>query len=328
MDKLIAQFPKQIADAIEIAKNASLSFEEGKVFDNVVICGMGGSGIGGKMVTRLYAQQANVPIILVQDYTIPAFVNEKTLVIASSYSGTTEETLTAIKSAEEKGATIVGVSSGGDLMRLCENKKYNFIRLPSGNPPRSMLAFSLVQLIHILSEAKIIKENAIDDLLSCRSLLNAELITIKKQAKILAQHFCQKQGVIYADTDSESVAIRARQQFNENSKQLVWHHVIPEMNHNELVGWAGGSDHFAVVFFESQFLLDRNKLRFELSKEIIGKVTPNILTIEGKGKTLIEEHFYFIHIIDWASIFLSELNDCDAVEVNVIDHLKGNLNKA
>lgn len=327
MDKLIAQFPKQIADAISIAQKVSLSFPTGEVFEHVVICGMGGSGIGGKMISRIYACEAKTPIVLVQDYTIPCFVNNKTLVVASSYSGTTEETLAAIKMAEERGATIVGISSGGDLMKLCEEKGYNFIRLPSGNPPRSMVAFSFIQLIHILSKAKVLEENSIETLSGCRALLNAELMTIKKEAKALASLLYQKQGVIYSDTDSEAVAIRARQQFNENSKQLVWHHVVPEMNHNELVGWAGGSNHFAVVFFESQFVLDRNKKRMAISMEIIKNKTPHILTIKGKGKSLVEEHFYFFHIIDWASVFLSEMNECDPVEVNVIDYLKGSLKK-
>jgi glucose/mannose-6-phosphate isomerase len=328
MDKLVAQFPKQIADAIQIASKAALSFYKNKNFDNVVICGMGGSGIGGKMVVQLFSDQATIPIILVQNYTIPAFVNEKSLVIGSSYSGNTEETLAAIHAAEEKGATIVGISSGGELVQLCKNKNYDYIRVPGGNPPRSMLAFSVIQLIHILAKAKIIQEDALDLVLSCRHLLNTELISIKHEAKSLAQHIHGKQCVIYADADLESVAIRARQQFNENSKQLCWHHVIPEMNHNELVGWGGGNDNYAVVFFESQFISDRNKLRIELSKEVIGKKTSHVLSIEGKGKTLIEESFYFIHIIDWASLFLADLNEKDPIEIQVIDYLKNTLNKS
>ncbi len=327
MDKLVAQFPKQIADAIEIASRSDLSFFKNKTFSNVVICGMGGSGIGGKMVSQLFADQASLPIVLVQNYAIPAFVDENTLVIGSSYSGNTEETLTAIKSADEKGATIVGVSSGGELIEFCKNNNYDCIKLPGGNPPRSMLAFSAVQLIHILSKAGVIDSNAIDTIAECRHLLNDELITIKMEAKKMAKHLFNKQCMFYTDADLEFVAIRARQQINENSKRLCWHHVIPEMNHNELVGWAGGDDSFAAVFFLSQFLNDRNLRRTELSQEIIGKRTPNVLTINGKGKTLIEESFYFIHIIDWASLFLADMIEIDPVEVKVIDYLKNTLDK-
>ena len=328
MDKLVAQFPKQIADAIEIASRSELSFYKNKTFNNVVICGMGGSGIGGKMVSQLFADQASLPIVLVQSYEIPAFVNENTLVIGSSYSGNTEETLTAVKLANEKGATIVGVSSGGEMVQFCKDNNYDYIKLPGGNPPRSMLAFSAVQLIHILAVAGVIDTNAIESIAKCRHLLNDELITIKNEAKKLAKHLFKKQCMFYTDSDLEFVAIRARQQINENSKRLCWHHVIPEMNHNELVGWAGGDDSFAAVFFVSQFLSDRNLKRTELSKEIIGRQTENILMIDGKGKSLIEESFYFIHIIDWASLFLADMIKIDPVEVKVIDFLKSTLDKS
>ena len=97
------------------------------------------------------------------------------------------------------------------------------------------------------------------------------------------------------------------------------------MNHNELVGWGRGNDDYAVLFLESQFLNDRNKLRFKINKEIISEKTQNILTIHGKGKNLVQEYFYFIHIVDWASVFLAEMNKQDAVEVRVIDYLKGTL---
>ncbi|PKR82271.1 bifunctional phosphoglucose/phosphomannose isomerase [Brumimicrobium salinarum] len=327
MDKLVAQFPKQIADAILIASRSELSFDKNKTFNNVVICGMGGSGIGGKMVAQLFGDQAKLPIVLVQNYQIPAFVDDSTLVIASSYSGNTEETLSVTKQADEKGATIVGVSSGGELIQFCKKNEYEFIKLPGGNPPRSMLAFSAVQLIHILSVAGVIDKNALDLIAKARHFLNDELIHVKNQAKALANHIYEKQSIFYTNSSLEFVAIRARQQINENSKQLCWHHVIPEMNHNELVGWAGGNEHFAPVFFVSQFLNNRNKTRTKLSQEIIQNKCHSILSIEGRGKTKIEESLYFIHIIDWASLFLADKRGVDPVEVKVIDYLKRTLDK-
>lgn len=328
MEQLVAQFPKQIADAIDIALKSSLSFDESMKFDNVVICGMGGSGMGGQMVCKLFASQSKIPIVLVQNYELPAFVNEKSLVIGSSYSGTTEETVAAVKEAIKQNSTVIGISSGGELMQLCKDNQFDFIRLPGGNPPRTMLAFSFIQLLHILSKTKIIDAQAIEHAKDCRYLLNTELISIKSAAKQLANHLFKKQGVLYSDVDSEPILIRAQQQFNENGKQLVWHNVVPEMNHNELVGWEGGNDHYGVVFFESQFLSQRNQLRIQLSKDIIGGKTPHILTIEGKGKTLMEEYFYFVHIIDWASLYLAELNQRDPFEIKSIDYLKSALKKA
>lgn len=328
MDKLIAQFPKQIADALEIAKEAHLSTLKDKSFKNVVICGMGGSGIGGKMVSQWFLSQSNVPVTLVQSYSLPGFVNNESLVIGSSYSGNTEETMTVIREAHKAGATIVGVSSGGDMVRFCKDSGSDFIKVPGGNPPRSMLAFSVIQLVKILSSSGVISKEALHQIDHCRHLLNGELFSIKQEAKKLAAHIYKKQCVLYGSTELESVVVRARQQINENSKQLCCHHVIPEMNHNELVGWGGGTNDMAVVFFVSQFMGERNKLRFNLSREIISTKTEYILSIEGKGKTPIEESFYFIHIIDWASFYLAELNGVDPLEIHVIDHLKDSLKKA
>jgi glucose/mannose-6-phosphate isomerase len=278
-------------------------------------------------VAQWFYESANAPIISVQSYDLPAFVNEKTLVIASSYSGNTEETISAIHQANKKNATIVGVCSGGELYKFCKENNYDCIKVPGGNPPRSMLAFSVIQLVHLLSKAGVIEINALMEIDHCRHLLNTELLTIKQEAKRLAEFLHKKQCIIYTSANLEAVAIRARQQFNENSKVLCWHHVFPEMNHNELVGWGGGSDNLAPVYLISSFLTERNKLRANLSMEIMLKKTPHIFKLKGKGNSLIEESFYFIHIVDWASIFLAELRGVDPIEIKVIDYLKDTLNK-
>lgn len=325
MEQLVAQFPKQLVEAIEIAKKSNLSLEETQ-YSNVVICGMGGSGIGGKLVSQWFAAESKVPFVLVQDYSIPAFVNGKTLFIASSYSGNTEETIAAVKAASKKGAKIVAVSSGGELSKFCVEHAYYSIIVPGGNPPRAMLAYSVVQLVAILSAAKIIGSSAIETIDSCRKFLLQELIQIKAKAKELAEFAHNKQLILYSNADQEAIAIRARQQFNENSKQLSWHHVIPEMNHNELVGWGGGNSSHAVVFFNSQFNSKRNSLRFKITKEVVDAKSSS-LNIDGLGSNAIEESFYFIHLVDWASLYLAELNQKDPIDIKVIDHLKGELSK-
>lgn len=327
MEKLIAQFPKHISDALEIANGYDFKSLSNVQISNVVICGMGGSGIGGRLVKEWFADTAKTPITLVQDYEIPAFVNEKSLVIASSYSGNTEETLTAIKAAAKKGATIVGITSGGELLKFCQANNYGVVKVPGGNPPRAMVAFSVIQLINILAGASVLANDALQLIEGCKTLLTKELVSIKNQAKELAKFAHKKHLIIYSPTNLEGVAIRCRQQVNENAKQLCWHHVIPEMNHNELVGWAGGTADHAVLYFDSNFLNERNRLRYKLNQEIIGQKTPHNLVITPKGNTIIEEAFYLIHMIDWASVYLSEMNEVDAVEVRVIDYLKKELAK-
>ena len=327
MEKLVAQFPRHISEALEIARSSDLSGLKEYSFTNVVICGMGGSGIGGKMVAQWFADTAKTPIILLQDYDIPSFINGKTLFIASSYSGNTEETMTAVKKAAKLGAKIVGVCSGGELFKFCQDKVYHVIKVPGGNPPRTMLAFSVVQLVSILANAKIIPTDALDKIDKCRNLLNKELVAIKDEAKKLATFALSKQLILYSTNNHEAIIIRARQQFNENSKQLCWHHVIPEMNHNELVGWGGGKPDHAVVFFVSKFISDRNKLRVAITRDVVLKKTDACISIQGSGANLFEESFYFIHIVDWASLFLAELNQADPIDIKVIDYLKDQLSK-
>lgn len=327
MEKLIAQFPKHISDGLYLSESHDFSHLAEEKFNHIVICGMGGSGISGKVVANWFLNDAKVPFYLLQNYDLPGFVNQSTLFIASSYSGNTEETIAATKLAAQKGAKIIGVSSGGELLKFCKNNGYEFIKVPGGNPPRSMMAFSIIQLTKILCDANIVKKEALKNIELSRIFLNRNLIDIKNTAKDVASIAFNKNLVIYADPTNEAIAIRFRQQVNENAKQLCWHHIIPEMNHNELVGWAGGNDSHAALFISSQFMNERNAKRFELNQEIISNKTTHVLKINPIGSNLIEESFYLIHLLDWASLYLSELNKVDPVEVNVIDYLKSQLIK-
>ena len=327
MEKLIAQFPKHISDGLYLSENHDFSHLAEEKFNHIVICGMGGSGISGKVVANWFLKDAKIPFYLLQNYDLPGFINQSTLFIASSYSGNTEETLAATKLAAQKGAKIIGVSSGGELLKFCKNNGYEFIKVPGGNPPRSMMAFSIIQLTKILCDANIVKKEALKNIELSRTFLNRHLIDIKNKAKEVASLALNKNLVIYADPTNEAIAIRFRQQVNENAKQLCWHHIIPEMNHNELVGWAGGNDNHAALFISSQFMNERNTKRFELNQNIISNRTAHVLAINPIGGNLIEESFYLIHLLDWASFYLSELNKVDPVEVNVIDYLKSQLIK-
>jgi glucose/mannose-6-phosphate isomerase len=327
MEKLVAQFPRNILDALEIARNTDFDALGEYSFSNVVICGMGGSGIGGRLVAQWTSSVAKIPIIVHQDYEVPAYVNGKTLFIASSYSGNTEETITAMKKAASLGARVVGICSGGELFRFCMERAFPVIKVPGGNPPRSALAFSVAQLLHVLQSAKIISGDFLKWFEGSKAHLSHNLETIKQEAKRLAAVAHKRNLILYSSSNFEAVTIRARQQFNENSKQLCWHHTIPEMNHNELVGWYGGNSTHAVVFFKPNNLSPANDLRFRISEGVVSEKTPHFIVIEGKGSNIVEESFYFIHIVDWASLFLADLNQKDPIDIRVIDYLKGELNK-
>ena len=326
MKTLVANFSKQLSEAIAIGMNAKLSPSATKI-NNVLICGLGGSGIGGSIVNELVVAEATVPVNITKGYFIPAYVNEHTLVIISSYSGNTEETLNCMELAIAKNAKIVSITSGGKVLELSNEINADVIVVPGGMPPRSCLGYSLTQLFFILGFNKIISDDYKNELERSLELLADEEHNIFAEATSIANKLVDKMPVIYATTNNEGIAIRFRQQLNENAKILCWHHVIPEMNHNELVGWTEKNDNLSVILFIDKDEYSQNVKRIEINKEVIRKYTSHITEIHSKGNSAIQKAIYFIHLGDWVSVILGELRGVDLMEVDVINHLKSKLSQ-
>jgi glucose/mannose-6-phosphate isomerase len=327
MDQHIADFSSHLEQALKIGKAKSFKPTSKKI-QNVLICGLGGSGIGGSIVAQLVSEVAAYPITTNKDYIIPSFVNENTLVVCCSYSGNTEETIKMYEQAAKKGAEIAIISSGGKFIDIATEKGYNHIQIPAGFPPRAAFGLSFPQLLQVLSFYNIIPSDLESELVDAISLINKEREHIKKEAQSIAKQLHNKMPIIYADASFEGVAVRFRQQINENSKMLCWHHVIPEMNHNELVGWRTKDEELAVVLLRNDIDYDRNKKRMEYNKEnIFSKYTSTIIDIHSKGKSRLENVIYHIHLEDWVSFYLADLKNIDAVEVDVITGLKTFLSK-
>ena len=326
MKELIASLTNQIAEAISIGENADFK-EPTKPINNILVCGLGGSGIGGVIISQLLKSELKVPFVSVNDYNIPAFVDKNTLVIASSYSGNTEETLATVEESMKRGAEIFVISSGGKLSEMAEENGWNKAIVPGGEQPRAMLAYSLIQLLYLLNKYKLISFKEIDDLKKVNALLSENETGIQEEAMSLAKKIHGFMPVIYADSSFGGLATRVKQQINENAKELVWDHVLPEMTHNELVGWAGGKSNIAPIYLASSYDHPRTTHRWKISKEIIGKYTQNINEIHAKGSSRIEHLFYLIHLTDWLSYYMSELKQIDASEVEVISYLKDEMAK-
>lgn len=316
---------QQLQEATEIGK--SKSFANDKSFDQVLILGQGGSGIGGTIISEIAFEFLSIPVVVNKNYSIPAFVSEKTLVIASTYSGNTEETLTAMKAAAELGAEIVVISSGGEALKTAQEKGWNYYEVPGGNPPRSMLAYSLTLQLYVLKQYGLLLNDFEDEITFFIQWLADNSDTLIQDAKWMAQNLFGKNILIYACTGYEGVAIRFRQQLNENSKMLANHAIVPEMNHNELVGWSGGDHSMAAIFIRNTIDRDRNQKRIEINKEIIADHTPHVYEVWSHHKTRLANSFYHIHLTDWISLFLSELNGVDVIAIDAIDRLKNELAK-
>ena len=326
MNDYINDFSNHLREAIEIANNTTLSAYT-KEIRNILICGLGGSGIGGTIVSDIISSKVNIPIAATKDYSIPNFVNEHTLVIANSYSGNTEETLYALEKCQARGAEIAVITSGGKLKTIAEEKKYNKIIIPGNQPPRAMFGYAFTELFFMLNHYGIIDDSFKSDFDKAITLIDTEKADIQKQAMNLAKKMYKQTPVIYVAKGFEGVAVRFRQQLNENSKMLGWHNVVPEMNHNELLGWRTNVDDLAVVYFRNKCDYDRNQIRMDINKKVISKFTSNITEIWSKGDSLIENSLYHISVGDWTSWYLSEMNNVDAIEIDVIDFLKGELAK-
>jgi glucose/mannose-6-phosphate isomerase len=325
MKEHIAGFTRHIIDAMKIGE--TFNPQNKREIRNILVTGLGGSGIGGSIVSQICDSELRVPFTVSKDYSIPGFVNEHTLVIISSYSGNTEETLQSLEAAGSKGALIVCVTSGGKVLEIAKEKKYDYILIPGGMPPRSAFGYSATQLFYVLHRHELISNSFIAQLKSAVALLDAEEATIMRDAGTMAEKLVGRIPVIYSTASYEGVSIRFRQQINENSKMLCWHNVFPEMNHNELVGWTESNDKIAVVFLRNTDDFARTQKRMDLCKDIFKKYTPNVYDIWSKGETQLEKSFYLIHFGDWITWYLSELKNIDCTEVKVIDYLKGELSK-
>ncbi len=326
MNHYINDFTNHLRDATKIANNSDLKSTSIEI-RNVLICGLGGSGIGGTIVNDIISPKAVIPIAATKDYSIPNFVNKHTLVIANSYSGNTEETLYALEKCQAKGAEIAVITSGGELKTIAEENNYTKIIIPSGKPPRAMFGYAFTELFYILNHYGVIDDFFKSDFEKAIRLLDAEKHDIQNQAIDLAKKMYKKTPVIYVANGFEGVAVRFRQQINENSKMLCWHHVVPEMNHNELLGWRTNVNNLAVVYFRNKSDYERNQIRMSINKKVISKYTENISEIWSKGNSLIENTLYHINLGDWVSWYLAEMNDVDAIEIDVINFLKGELSK-
>lgn len=325
MQEFITNFPKQLSEALDIAEKSQFSLNKFKI-QNVIITGMGGSGIGGTFAQEYASEYSPLPIIVNKSYHLPKFVNKHSLIIASSYSGNTEETLSCVEDALKSEAKIVAITSGGKLDQLCREKQLPVVNIPKGYPPRTCLGYSFVQVLNILSYFNLVPTNWIKDIENAIQLLNNYQNDIRDQAKLIAEQIFQTFPIIYS-LQSEALAIRLRQQLNENSKILCSHHIIPEMNHNELVGWRKLTAKHSVISILTNFDLEQNKKRYIFCKSIFEKYNVPVIELNAKGNSLLEQWLYIVHLSDWISYELAVLNEVDAVEVKVIDALKNVLSK-
>ena len=314
MLKVIEDFPQQCKTALELPKGMSVS---GKI-DNIVVCGMGGSAVGGDLL-KIYMHDSKIPVYVVRDYKVPNFVDESTLVFAVSYSGNTEETISAFEDAVKKKARIVAVTSGGQLASMAKKA----VKIPSGLQPRAALGYLFFPVLGVLVNSGIadVKGKEVEEMLDILSKADE----LKAVGERIAKKIGQRTPVIYASEMLAPVAYRWKTQFNENSKVAAFHHAFSEMNHNEIAGYQtmNRSD-FIAIFIRDIQDNERIKKRMDITKEIISSRV-DVEEVFTKGEHLLSRIFSGIYYGDFVSYYLAIANRLDPTPVTVIENLKKKL---
>ncbi len=342
MFEVLLNTHRQIIHTQELSKELNEIKFENRI-DEILIAGMGGSAIGGDLLRSYLSAEGiagKLRISVIRGYNIPDYVNDNTLVIASSYSGNTEETLSALNQAMQKTENIIALTSGGQLEKIAVENNYTLVKMPTGFQPRCALSYSFFSLLNILMKSGLTDRDE-SNLISQSISGTYELIEKKSEelskkstdnpAYEIALKIKDKVPVIYSSCERlDVVNLRWRGQFHENSKSLAFGNFLPEMNHNEINSWAMPEEmmnKFIIILLRDKNDNSRIKIRFDALTEILGKSGLDIITLEGAGSSLLERIFDLVYLGDWVSYYLAKLYGQDPMAIPVILKLKEILSK-
>ena len=329
LDK-VENFPDMLADGYETCKDIDKAGL--KDIDSVLVCGMGGSAVAGDILQYYSFDHLRLPLQVNRGYDIPAFAGEKTLVFISSYSGNTEETLSCLRKAEERSARIICLTSDGAVGACAKEKGYPLLEIRRGLPPRAAFPLSFGPMLRTFERLELIppQDKAFKEakkvLEECVRMYERNVLTGDNPAKLLAWKFFERIPVVYASAPIfEGVVTRWKGQLSENSKVLSIGHVIPEMNHNEIVGWSGifpFADQLEVVLLRDREDHPQIQGRFEAIRMIIEDKAAGLTEVYAEGEGRLARTLSLICLGDFVSVYLAILYHEDPTPVKGIDFLK------
>lgn len=300
-------------------------------FNKIIISGLGGSAISGDLLKNFLKDELDIPVFINRNYFLPSFADEKTLLIASSYSGNTEETLSSFNDGLKRKCKVVSLSTGGKLEKLSNDNSIPFIRLQKGFQPRYALGLSFFTLIKVFEKLNLIEsqKEVVEKIISLWKEKAIHYSTDDNSALNTAQQLIGFVPVIYSASDyTNSVGYRFKSQINENSKLHAFHHEFPEMNHNEIIGWESHQQkqlHTKVVYLLDETYHPQIKKRFQIVSEFIKKSDVEIITLESKEDNFKVRIMDLIFFVDWISFYLGVLRGFDPSEIDYINLLKDRL---
>ena len=310
----IKDFPKQISDTIDNTNSLSINSD----YDKVVIVGMGGSAIAGLIVKDLLPQ---INIVIERNYIPNTSINQNTLVIVSSYSGNTEETLSYYHSAKELTNNIFGITAGGKLLEALKDDNKNYYILPEGYPPRSATGYTLTVLVRLL-DSSLLEGISVDLLQNYSDQLSLEEST----AHVLAKKIYSTIPIIVTEESLTSISFRLKSQLNENSKMLSYNITLPEMNHNEIVGWQGkeiDKNALSLVWIDIRY--NKNIKRMNITNNILKDrvASNNHIDVPSEiASHRLASCLYLVNYVDWLSYWCAYSHNVDIMNIDNIDTLK------
>lgn len=327
--KIAADSYKQISWNPEI-KNQD---HDGRELTKIVVTGMGGSALAALIVQRWLKLELNVPFEIVRSYSLPAYVDKNTLVIASSYSGNTEETISTVNQAIEAGSQVAIIASGGKLVDIAEQIGASYIKLPSGFQPRVALIYNLHAVLALFENFGLIAGKA-DEVRSLMGWIEQEgqtwlpnVPTAENYAKQIASQSVGRNAVFYGGELTAPLAYKWKISWNETGKNVAWWNEFSEFNHNEFIGWTGHPVEKPYIIFDLISHLEHPQIlkRFEISDRLLSGKRPKSIDIVLKGDTVIAQLLWGCVLADFVSVYLAILNNINPVPVELVEKLKKEL---
>ena len=326
-----ADAPNHYSNAASIGEECALDCPK---TENIIIAGMGGSAIGGEIIKDWVRNEAKIPIEANRDYTLPEYAGAKSLVVVSSYSGDTEESLSAFLDARVRGCMTCCISSGGTLLKYAEKFRVPFLRVPQGMPPRAALPYMFIPLLRVFERAGFVSgfsgefQEAKKILEKVAKANSPESPLKTNSAKTIATGIFDTVPVVYGFGFYRSVAQRFKQQFNENSKVPSKWEFFPELDHNEVMGWEENGDltkHFSAIFIRDKKETEETRSRIEITRKLMAQTVSKQFEVWSQGTSRLARMLSTILVGDFTSVYLAILRKVDPTPVQTITTLKKKL---